>query len=71
MRRTLSHGFSAKALAEQEHLVQSYADKLVSQINTYVTGEEGANMVQWYNFATFDIIGDLAFGAAFGCLNDG
>lgn len=71
MRRNLSHGFSAKALAEQEALVHDYVDKFVRQINVYATGEGGADMVNWYNFATFDIIGDLAFGEAFGSLNDG
>lgn len=24
--------------------------------------------MKWYNYATFDIIGDLAFGSDFGCL---
>jgi cytochrome P450 len=28
-------------------------------------------MVQWYNFCTFDLIGDLAFGEPFGCLESG
>ena len=28
-------------------------------------------MVQWVNFVTFDIIGDLAFGEPFGCLENG
>ena len=26
------------------------------------------NMVSWYNWTTFDVIGDLAFGEPFGCL---
>lgn len=71
MRRTLSHGFSAKALAEQEDLVQLYVDKLISQLNIHATGKEGVNIVKWYNFTTFDIIGDLAFGEPFGCLDEG
>lgn len=29
------------------------------------------NLVQWYNFTTFDIIGDLMFGEPFGCLEAG
>ncbi|KAK3388721.1 cytochrome P450 [Sordaria brevicollis] len=36
-------------------------------------GKEGKkkvaqNMVAWYNWTTFDVIGDLAFGEPFGCL---
>jgi cytochrome P450 len=36
-------------------------------------GEKGEafNMVNWLNFTTFDIIGDLAFGEPFGCLESG
>lgn len=70
LRRLLSHAFSAKALGEQEDIVQSYIDKFISQLNVYVTGPTGDEMVKWYNFLTFDIIGDLAFGEAFGSLND-
>ena len=29
------------------------------------------DMVKWYNFTTFDLIGDLAFGESFGCLDSG
>ncbi|KAG0133146.1 cytochrome P450 [Tuber indicum] len=70
MKRKLSHGFSAKALLEQEDIVQGYVDKLTGQINVYATGPEGDEMVKWHNFFTFDLIGDLAFGESFGSLND-
>lgn len=71
MRRLLSNGFSAKALAEQEILVHQYVDKFIGQLNVYATGKQGEEMVKWYNFTTFDIIGDLAFGDPFGSLEDG
>ncbi|OHE93749.1 cytochrome P450 [Colletotrichum orchidophilum] len=29
------------------------------------------NLALWYNYCTFDIIGDLAFGEPFGCLEEG
>ncbi|CAZ82371.1 unnamed protein product [Tuber melanosporum] len=70
MKLKLSHGFSAKALLEQEDIVQGYVDKLIGQINVYATGPQGDEMVKWYNFFTFDLIGDLAFGQSFGSLND-
>ena len=28
-------------------------------------------MTSWFNFLTFDVIGDLAFGEPFGCLESG
>ena len=34
-------------------------------------GNETVDMVKWYNFFTFDIIGTLTFGEPFGCLADG
>lgn len=71
IRRLQSHAFSAKALNEQEGVVQSYVDKLIRQIGVHATGENGEEMVKWFNFATFDIIGDLAFGEPFGSLDDG
>ena len=71
MKRKLSHGLSAKGLSEQEAIVQHYVDKFIRQINVHATGLKGDEMVKWYNFFTFDLIGDLAFGEPFGSLNDG
>ncbi|KAI7712361.1 putative P450 monooxygenase [Hortaea werneckii] len=70
-RKTLSHAFSEKALAEQEGLLHRYSDQLVSRLKE-VTSEspEPVNMVKWYNWFTFDIIADLLFGEPFGCLQD-
>ena len=70
VRRLTSHAFSAKALTEQEDIVQDYIDLFIKQINNHAT-EQPEEMVKWYNFTTFDIIGDLAFGEPFGSLQDG
>jgi cytochrome P450 len=68
-RRLLSHAFSERALRDQEGLVQSYVDLLVERLNGEINAaRESVDMTQWYNFTTFDIIGDLAFGEPFGCL---
>lgn len=70
-RRALSHSFSEKALREQEYIIHGYIDKLVENFHRMAgTGEE-LNLVNWLNFTTFDIIGDLAFGEPFGCLDTG
>lgn len=69
--RLLSPGFSARSLAEQEPLVQGYVDLFLSQVGRYATGLKGGNMVDWYTWVAFDIIGDLAFGEPFGSLDDG
>lgn len=72
MRRILSHAFSDKALREQEPLLQSYIDSLISglkkQIDSPTKGK--VNLADWFNWTTFDMIGDLSFGESFNCLKD-
>ena len=33
-------------------------------------GKNPLNIAKWFNFITFDIIGNLAFRESFGCLNN-
>lgn len=71
-RRLYSPGFSARSLREQEPLIQGYVDMFISGLRRLCEQSEIAvDMVQWFNFVTFDIIGDLAFGEPFGCLENG
>lgn len=56
MRRVLSHGFSEKAVREQEPLIQEYVDLLIRSLHEAVV-EGPQNMVSWYDFVAFDIIG--------------
>lgn len=67
MRKMLNNGFSSKALLEQEDIIHGYIDMFVKQLNTHAT-QKSADMTQWYNFASFDIVGDLSFGEPFGSL---
>lgn len=40
-----------------------YVDLLITQLKDRETkGNNVVNMVHWFNFTTFDVIGDLAFG---------
>ncbi|KAL5048440.1 hypothetical protein BDW71DRAFT_177694 [Aspergillus fruticulosus] len=68
-RRALSHAFSAKALQDQEPLIQGYVDKLISRLKGVAESGRPDDMVKWFNLTTFDIIGDLAFGEPFGGLD--
>jgi len=70
-RRALSHSFSQKALVEQEYIVKRYVDQFIDNLKQMESKDEAFNMVNWLNFTTFDIIGDLAFGEPFGCLDLG
>ncbi|EON96224.1 putative cytochrome p450 protein [Phaeoacremonium minimum UCRPA7] len=71
LRRQLAHGFSEKSMQNQEPLIRKYVDMLIDRLHE--KGQGGlapVNMADWYNFTTFDVIGDLAFGESFGCLED-
>jgi averantin hydroxylase len=68
-RRLLSHAFSEKGLREQEPLIRKYVDILIERLHQYA-GDGAQNMVSWYNWTTFDLIGDLAFGELFHCLEN-
>jgi len=68
MRRNLAHAFSAKALREQEGVVLRYVDRWVEQLEQLEMGGgegKGVNAVQWFNWLTFDTIGD--WGGLWGC----
>ncbi|KAL3477270.1 cytochrome P450 [Aspergillus californicus] len=67
-RRALAHSFSERALKEQEHIIQHYVSILVAKLTEMAAQNQEFNLVNWLNFTTFDIIGDLAFGEPFGCL---
>ncbi|KAF1834540.1 cytochrome P450 [Decorospora gaudefroyi] len=70
-RRALHHAFSKRALMEQEPILWGYVDLFVTRLREMAHKGEPANMVSWFNFCTFDIIGDLSFGEPFGCLREG
>lgn len=74
-RRILSHGFSAKRMQDQQPLITQHVDLLMDRLHdlTHNAQEKGphtkaVDLGAWFNFTTFDIIGDLAFGESFDCL---
>ena len=71
-RRLLAHAFSEKALRGQEDVMKRYVGLLIAKMRECARSAEPViDMVKWYNFTTFDLIGDLAFGQPFGCLESG
>jgi cytochrome P450 len=70
-RRLLSHAFSDSSLREQEPIIKGYVDLLMQRLRENIAcGKSAVDIVAWYNFTTFDIIGDLAFGEPFDCLKN-
>ncbi|OAA45480.1 cytochrome P450 ClCP1 [Metarhizium rileyi] len=71
LRRQLSHGFSDRSMRAQEPRIMQFVDLLINRLHQWSNnGETALRMDSWYNFTTFDIIGDLAFGDSFGCLEN-
>lgn len=72
IRKSLSHAFSEKSLREQEPLMKEYVDLLIAKLKGIAESgyNNRADLVSWYNFTTFDMIGYLAIGKSFGCLKD-
>lgn len=72
-RKLLNSAFSEKALREQEPLFQRYVAQMVQKLLICAKGPSEkpvVDMVKWYNWITFDIVGHLSFGEPFGCLED-
>jgi cytochrome P450 len=78
LRKAFTPAFSEIALQGYEPLIRQYFDKLIDCIDTaiYHSKQKGTpvaelNMVEWFNFTTFDIIGELSWGKSFDCLENG
>ena len=71
MRKLMDTAFTYKALKAQESTVQSFVTLLMTRLREKASSGDGVvNAVDWFNFITFDIVGDLGFGESFGCLQN-
>ncbi|GAB7354527.1 hypothetical protein MBLNU459_g4991t2 [Dothideomycetes sp. NU459] len=71
MRKQMSHGFSERALRDQEGAIRQYANLFVGRLKeNCAQGKPIQNIVKWFNFFTFDVMGDLVFGESFDCLQE-
>ena len=74
LRRLLIPIFSDNATRNQEALIQQYVDLLVQRLRGKAQDSKfhaKADISAWLNWTTFDMVGDLAFGESFGCLEAG
>lgn len=77
-RRKLGQGFSDRAMREMEHTIQGYIKQFLDRIQRHCDnvrteediGEEVVvlDLHKWFNFLTFDLVGDLALGEPYDCL---
>ncbi|KAL0935178.1 cytochrome p450 [Colletotrichum truncatum] len=71
LRRQMSHGFSDRALREQQPVIMKYVDIFIQRLKEQQPKQHRpVDLTLWYNYCSFDIIGDLAFGEPFGCLDN-
>ncbi|KAK4210842.1 cytochrome protein [Rhypophila decipiens] len=73
MKQSLSAAFATKALREQEAIVANVVDAFINKIGRLggPGSDKGLNMTKWYEMLAFDILGEMAFGEPFGCIEDG
>lgn len=70
-RRVLANGFSHQAMLDQQPTIMKYINMLFDKLKVEShNGDQKVDVVRWFNYTTFDIIGDLCFGEPFGCLED-
>ncbi|KAK5659635.1 hypothetical protein OQA88_839 [Cercophora sp. LCS_1] len=81
LRLQIAPQFSDRSMREQEPVFRKYVNLLITQLRehavdpdrkdekTGLQAQRPLDMVAWYTWTTFDIIGDLAFGEPFGCLD--
>ncbi|KAF1922663.1 cytochrome P450 [Didymella exigua CBS 183.55] len=77
LRKIFSNAFSDRAITKQEPMLSLYARQMVDLVRREIKKGAGSpestvmDAVQLFNFATFDIMADLAFGESLGCLEKG
>ena len=71
LRRQLAPGFSERAMRAQEPIFREYVDLLIKRLEEHSDrGKNALDMKAWFNYTTFDVIGNLSFGSDFGCLEN-
>ncbi|RJE20916.1 Cytochrome p450 [Aspergillus sclerotialis] len=68
-RRVWDQAFSSKALRNYEPRVIHYTNQLINAIGKGLG--KPMNVSKWFNYYSFDVMGDLSFGKSFNMLVDG
>ena len=76
-RKIVAHTFSPKSVGAFEPYIDQNVERFVQQWDRISETERdgrgyaGIDVLHWFNYLAFDVIGDLAFGAPFGMLQKG
>ena len=66
-----SSALSARGLAQQEPVMQKNIDSFIQKLGKLGNTEKGIDMSKWFIYLGFDILGQMAFGESFGCVDRG
>lgn len=79
-RRKLGQGFSDRAMREMESIIQGYITQFLERLQQRCDEAQSEvdmkketvvlDLHKWFNFLSFDLIGDLAFGESYDCLKN-
>lgn len=71
MRKAVTHAFSDKALREQAPLLQVYFDLFITKLGEQCDAGNVVDLNAFFNWTTFDLMGDLTYAEPFDCLKNG
>ncbi|CEN60762.1 hypothetical protein ASPCAL03195 [Aspergillus calidoustus] len=71
LRKIWDRAFNTKALREYSPRVRHHAVRLHEVIEQSIRTAQPLDLAQWFNYYSFDVMGDLAFGKSFNMLADG
>ena len=71
LRKIYGPAFTPKAVEEQGDMLLKYADRLVATLKIAITERPVQDMSAFYNFVSFDLMGEFAFDEPFHCLDQG
>jgi hypothetical protein len=53
-------------------IISRVIDNFINQVGKRGSlGKRGLNLTQWYEMVAFDVLGEMAFGESFGCIDSG
>ena len=70
MRKALQPAFTTRAVLEQESIVQATVDDFLATLSQIGDTISGLNMTKWFEMLAFDIVGEMAFGESFHCIEN-
>ncbi|OAA75555.1 cytochrome P450 monooxygenase [Akanthomyces lecanii RCEF 1005] len=69
-RRVLGGGFSDMALKHQEPLLSQHVNVLIQKMHEKARAKSRVDVVEWFNYTTFDFMAEYVYGESLSCLED-